>query len=295
MIQKQQDSKLSIVIPAYNEETSLSVVLPQIIGFCAENNFKLIIVNDGSTDKTGSLLSQYANEDIEIINHKINRGYGGALKSGIRNAQTTYVITIDADGQHNLSDVKNMLQQIEQNDADLGVGARPDARISIRFVGKRIIRFVARRLMTIPINDINSGMKIYRTELAKQYIDLCPDNMAFSDIIGLVFIYNKHCVFEQRISINNRIAGESKIRLLTAFETVMAIINIVVLFNPMRIFLPISIFLMFIGISWGFPFLLMGRGVSVGASLAIITSLIIFCIGLIAEQLSQIRKIRVYK
>ena len=192
MIQKQQDSKLSIVIPAYNEETSLSVVLPQIIGFCAENNFKLIIVNDGSTDKTGSLLSQYANEDIEIINHKINRGYGGALKSGIRNAQTTYVITIDADGQHNLSDVKNMLQQIEQNDADLGVGARPDSRISIRFVGKRIIRFVARRLMTIPINDINSGMKIYRTELAKQYIDLCPDNMAFSDIIGLVFIYNKH-------------------------------------------------------------------------------------------------------
>jgi len=159
-----------------------------------------------------------------------------------------------------------------------------------RELGKQVIRSIARFLLPIHIYDINSGMKIYNTRLAQKYLKLCPDSMAYSDVIGLVFISQRHLVLERPIRIKQRIAGESTISTRTAFETIMEILNIVVLFNPMRVFLPLSITAILISIAWGVPIVLRGDGVSVGAMLGIVTGLILFFLGLIAEQLSLIRK-----
>jgi hypothetical protein len=160
----------------------------------------------------------------------------------------------------------------------------------IRLLGKSIIRKVAKMLMPMHIYDINSGMKIYNTALAQQYIKLCPETMAFSDIITLIFIHNRHYVIETPIKIEQRKGGESTIGLKTAFQTLMEIINIVVMFNPLKVFLPISIFLFISGALIGGYFISLGRGLSVAASFLLITSLITFLLGLVAEQLSQIRK-----
>jgi len=153
-----------------------------------------------------------------------------------------------------------------------------------------MIRFLAKVLMTVPIHDLNSGMKIYRTDLAKKYIHLAPDTMAFSDIITLVFINNRHLVLEEPIRIRKRKSGNSTISLQTAFQTIMEIINIVILFSPMKIFLPLSLLCFIITGLWGIPLLIGGRGLSIGTLLGVILGILLFLLGLIAEQLSLIRR-----
>ena len=95
------------------------------------------------------------------------------------------------------------------------------------------------------------------------------------------------------IIINKRMAGESTISYRTAFDTVMEIINIVILFNPMRIFLPLSFTFLFASILWELPILFKGNGISIGALLGFITGLIFFLLGLIAEQLGNIRRLTI--
>lgn len=284
---------LTIIIPAYNEEDSLRVLLPELLGFIQQHGLKLIIVNDGSKDGTlGVLKENEGAEGFQFYSHKVNRGYGGAIKTGVRNAETTYVITIDADGQHDLNDVLALRKMIHETDADMIVGSRmahKDASL-YRGVGKWLIRSFAKILLPIHIEDINSGMKIYNTEMAKRYIRLCPDHMAYSDIIAMVFISKRHLVLEQPINIKPRTAGVSTISTLTAIDTVKEILNIVILFNPMRVFFPIAIMSIALALAWGIPIALRGRGVSTGAMLGFTTGLLFFFLGLIAEQLSQIRK-----
>ena len=283
---------LSVVVPIYNEASSLLDFLTELIPYCHDQGWKLILVDDGSNDNTFIILKSYEDyPDVKIIRHKVNRGYGGALKTGILGTVTPYVVTIDADGQHQSSDILELLKFTLEKDADLVVGNRGRQGHSglYRDVGKWLIRRFAGLLMPIHISDLNSGFKLYRTELAQRYVTLCPDSMAFSDVITLVFIKKRHLVLEHPVTIKKRAAGKSTINTFTAIQTVMEIINITMMFNPLRIFLPLSILCIGFGFAWGIPILLRARGVSVGAMLAIVTGLLFFFIGLIAEQLSAMR------
>ena len=282
---------LTIVIPAYNDAKALSCFLPELISYCQNNGCKLIIVNDGSADNTKTLLEQHrALPFFTSLLHKVNRGYGGAIKTGISAAQTPYVITIDADGQHRLEDVSALYNAMRETDADMIVGSRGKHKEdTYRKIGKILIRFIANLLMPIKIQDINSGMKIYRTNLAKQYLQLCPDNMAFSDVITLSFIHHRHLVLAHPITVLPRTSGTSTISTKTAFDTVMELLNIVMLFNPTRIFLPPALFFLLFSAVWGLPFILRDEGVSVGTLLLFLTGVMFFFLGLFAEQLAAIR------
>lgn len=288
-----KDCLLTIVIPAYNEEAALSIFLPKAIQHCQAQNYHLIVVNDGSSDNTKKVITDLFKETtFQLIHHKVNRGYGGAIKSGINATKTPYLITIDADGQHRLEDVDNLLEHIQKTEADLVVGSRKDAENSspYRQLGKWLLRNIAKILLPLPIYDLNSGMKIYDTCLAQKHLKLCPNSMAFSDTITLVFVSERCLVLEHPIKVNERLAGKSTISTMTAFETLKQILNIVILFNPMRVFFPMAVFFIVVSILWSIRFLLMKRGLSVGAMLGITTGLIFFFLGLIAEQLSIIRK-----
>jgi len=288
------ENNLTIIIPVYNEEESLKIFLPHVIKFCKTKSFQLVVINDGSTDNSKNVISEIFKEYsfVKLVNHKVNRGYGGAIKTGIAASQTKYLITIDADGQHMLEDVEKLYKLILEKDADMIVGSRKGQKEASLFrkLGKNSIRLVAKRLMPLNIHDINSGMKIYSTELAKKYTSHCPDSMPYSDIMLLTFVYQKHLVLEEPISIKPRVAGKSTISVSTAFETIKEIINIVVMFNPLRIFFPIALFCISFGVLWGLPFLLLNRGVSNGALISILSGIIFFTLGLLAEQLSMIRK-----
>ena len=308
-----EESQLSIIIPAFNEAENLKLILPSVLELCKRNNWKLIIVDDGSRDHTkevldsfippspgGESLSRKGEADIgrldvklvTLIHHKLNKGYGAAIKTGIMACETEFAITIDADGQHRTEDIELLFASLKSKDADMIVGSRKGVRPASRYrgIGKSIIRMIAKILMSVPIHDINSGMKIFRTALARKYIHLAPDTMSYSDIITLIFINNRHLVLEEPITITKRLEGKSTIGIETAFQTVMEIINIVILFNPARIFFPLALICLISGLAVGIPILVKGHGVSTGSLLGIFAGIIFFLLGLIAEQLSLIRR-----
>lgn len=282
---------LTIVIPAYNEEEALEKGLPELLQYCRTNACQLIIVNDASRDATRDVLIRHADPTcLSSIHHKVNRGYGGAIKSGIKAAKTPLVITIDADGQHRLEDVTALYAAVKENDADLVIGRRRKHKESLyRKTGKALIRFIAGLLMPIPIHDLNSGMKIYRTDLAKRYMQLCPDDMAFSDIVSLIFINRRHLVLEHPITVVPRQTGKSTINFKTAFDTVLELFHVAMMFDPMRLFFPPALFFLTFSAVWGLPILLRGEGVSVGTFFLFFTGMICFFLGLLAEQLALIR------
>lgn len=284
--------QLTIVVPVFNEGKNLPALAPRLVEYCKQHDWNLIFVNDGSVDDTKQILEAFASlPNVCVLHHKVNRGYGGALKTGIRHTTTPYLVTMDGDGQHNLEDAKNIFDFARSQDADLVVGKRdPKQTFALyRSLGKSLIRAFTKILMPLSVTDLNSGLKLYRTELAKRYMTVCPDSMAFSDVITLVFLNERNLVMEYPIRVVPRIHGRSTITLYTAFETVIQVLNIVLMFNPLRVFLPISIFCILVGVGWGIPIVLLGRGVSVGAMLAIVTGLLFFVLGLLASQLSAIR------
>ena len=285
---------LTIIIPAYNEEASLSLFLPQVINHCEKNGYQLIVIDDGSSDNTKEVLESCSpkSEVMRVITHKVNRGYGGAIKSGIHAAHTDYVITFDADGQHLLSDVDALFSKIQATNADMIIGSRKGHKPAsiFRGVGKSIIRMVAKMLMALDVHDLNSGMKIYDAGLGRKYLHFCPNSMPYSDTIALVFINFKHLVSEHPISINERTSGNSTININTAVDTIHQIIGIVLLFNPLKVFIPLSLMALIPSIVWGTPIILRGDGVSIGTMLGITLSVLILILGLIAEQISLLRK-----
>jgi len=282
---------LTVVIPVYNEEQALPSFASCLIELCRSRGWMTVFVNDGSSDHTKQILDHLSSQDVHVVHHKVNRGYGGALKTGISRVTTPFLVTMDGDGQHNPHDVERILQFAMESDADMVVGKRDDPGASgpYRTLGKFLIRAFTKILMPLPITDPNSGFKFYRTEFAKRYITVCPDSMAFSDVITLVFLSEHNLVLEYPIQISSRKAGQSMINTFTAFETLIQVLNIALMFNPLKLFLPISALCILAGFGWGIPFVLLGRGVSVGAMLAIVSGLLFFVLGLIASQLSAIR------
>ena len=287
------EALLTIVIPVYNEASALPTLMTELKSVIAVQGVNVVFVDDASTDGTPRLLESIAGEKrVRVLRHKVNRGYGGALKTGLLHARTRYAVTMDADGQHRFEDVVAMLARMQASDADLIIGQRAAAAAhsAYREVGKTVIRVLARIMLGARVGDLNSGMKMYRTDLVQAYLPLCPDSMAFSDIVTLIFIGQKHLVLEQPIEIRHRMGGHSTITTRTAFETVMEIYSIIMLFNPLRIFLPVALFFIIFGVAWGLPLVLRGRGVSVGSMLSIMTGLIGLFLGLLAEQLALIRR-----
>ena len=251
-----ENALLTVVVPVYNEDQTLPSFAPCLIELCRSKGWMIIFINDGSSDQTRQILDHLESaQDVRVIHHKVNRGYGGALKTGISHVTTPFLVTMDGDGQHSPHDVEKILQFAIESDADMVVGKRDERASSGAYwtFGKFLIRSFTKILMPLPIMDLNSGFKFYRTDLAKRYMAVCPDSMAFSDVMTLVFLSEHNLVLEYPILVSPRKAGQSMINTFTAFETVIQVLNIALMFNPLKLFLPISALCMLAGSGWGIP------------------------------------------
>jgi len=280
----------TIVIPCYNEGQVIESLISVWKDYCQKNDLKILIVNDGSTDNTLELLKSInlSDSQINFISHRSNKGYGKAIKTGIKLTDTKYVATMDADGQHNIEDIQKLRKLINLRNADLVVGVRDSKNDSIyRKFGKKIIIIISKILLpAIKISDLNSGMKIYETNKVKKYIPLCPNDMSFSDVITLIYLIMKELVLEEKITIEKRNKGKSKVTTKNAFKTVWKIMLTVMIFHPIRIFFPISMILLMLGSLWSFKFLLLNQGFTIGGSILIISGILIMVLGLISDKIS---------
>lgn len=277
--------KVTILIPAFNESQAIGFVIEHIQAICSDVVQEVIVIDDGSSDDTAYIAK---NAGSTVIRHKQNLGYGAALKTGIRQAKTEFVLTMDADGQHQAEDVLRLWELAE--DCDMVVGQRISLIHSPlwRMPGKWLLWSMANYLTRRKIPDLNSGLRLIRRDVAQRYLHLCPSGFSFSTTITMALLSRGYSVTYVPIQVKKRV-GKSTVSVATGLDTIILILRIAALFNPLRVFIPISLLIGLVGLVWGIPFALAGRGVSVGSLLAIVTAILIFGLGLLCDQISQLR------
>lgn len=280
---------LTIVIPCYNEGENIPNVMPAIQQHCLENNYCCIVVNDGSADNSASELNKFKSDQIEVCHHSKNRGYGAAIKTGIRRANTRFVVTIDSDGQHSLDDINMMLEKMIAEDADICVGNRNSkGSTALRNFAKSIIVRFSKIFIKIKVNDLNSGMKMYKADVVKYLVKFAPNGMPFSDVIVLLFHQFNFKIIEEPITIKDRELGTSTINYKTAIQTVYEILYIIIHFMPFKFFGTIGTISLLFGIIWGAPFVIDGMGVTAGTALCVLSGLIFIGFGILLEVLIKL-------
>jgi len=278
-------TKVAVVLPAYNEASGIGPVLEQIGQQAGDLIEEVIVVDDASTDRTAQIAAQ---SGASVIVHNRNRGYGAALKTGIRAARSELVLTMDADGQHRPEDIRKLVEGLSNN--DMVVGHRQGLLHSTlwRMPGKWLLRVMANYLAGQVIPDLNCGMRLLRKSVAANYLHLCPSNFSFSTTMTMAMLNRGYSVVFVPIEVNRR-TGKSTVSVATGFKTIVLILRVASLFSPLRIFLPLSALVVAAGVGWAVPYVIQGRGVSVGATLAMFTGLLLFSLGLISDQISQLR------
>lgn len=150
-------------MPAYNEEENIANAIEEASNFLKNNfqDYELIIVNDGSKDKTKEIAEKYAKKDkrIRVINHPTNLQYGRAFKSGYEGSKKELIFYTDADLQFDLAEIKNLMKYI--GDYDMVIGYRKKRQDKkIRIVYSWIYNLALRLLLKIPYRDIDCAFKI---------------------------------------------------------------------------------------------------------------------------------------
>jgi UDP-N-acetylglucosamine---dolichyl-phosphate N-acetylglucosaminyltransferase len=159
---------VTVVVPAYNEERTIAGV---IRGLKAKGFTRIIVVDDGSSDRTSELACE---RDVVVLRHTVNRGLGGALATGIRGAlrfKPDIIVTFDGDGQHDPSDIAQLTQPIEKGEADVVIGSRQQnsERIpSSRRLAHRIANLVTYCLFGVRTSDSQSGLRAFTYDAASR-------------------------------------------------------------------------------------------------------------------------------
>jgi glycosyltransferase involved in cell wall biosynthesis len=237
-----QAPSVSIVIPAYNEEEGLAADVAAVQAVMAEAGlaYELIVVDDGSEDGTGEIAEKLTG--VRLVRHARNRGYGAALKTGIRHARGDIIVITDADGTYPPKHIPDLLADMER--ADMAVGARTGEVVKVPFFRKPAKWFLTRLagyLAESDIPDLNSGLRAFRRSHALRFWSILPSSFSFTTTITLAMLCNGMDVFYRPIDYRER-KGKSKIRpLRDTYNFLLLVIRVICYFNPLKVFLPLAL------------------------------------------------------
>lgn len=279
--------QISIVIPAYNEEKAIGRVIRQLKELHLGES-EIIVIDDGSKDKTAEIVK---GEGIRLIQHLYNKGYGAALKTGIRKAKGDLILMVDADGQHSPQDIERVvLGMKEEVDMTVGLRGKGSERPLFRRIGKNMLSLVANYLAGHKIPDLNSGLRAIRKDAILQFIHILPNGFSFTTTLTLAFLKGGFEIRYVPITTSKR-EGKSTVRVKDGLNSLLLILRIVNLFSPLRLFLPISLVLLLVGIPFGLHNIITGD-ITDTTILLFLSSLLIFSVGLLADQMANIRRER---
>lgn len=278
--------QISVVIPAYNEEKAVAEQITRVEKVLNAHpvTFEIIVVDDGSRDNTAQ---EAAKTGVKVIEHVRNKGYGAALKTGIRAAQYDYIAIIDADGTYPAEALPAMLEK--GGDFDMVVGARvqPNAQIpSIRKPAKWVLRVLASYLAGRAIPDLNSGLRVMKKSVVERFFYILPSGFSFTTTITLSMLCNDYLVEYHPIDYFERV-GESKIRPVDAYHFFLLILRTIVYFNPLKVFLPVGTVLFTTGLLKFIYDLFIGN-ISETAVLGLLGGFIFWGMGLLSDQIAKV-------
>src|SRR4051812_11689587 len=277
-------AQTSVVIPAFNEATSIAAVVRDLEA--AARWLEVLVVDDGSTDDTGE---RAAAAGARVIRHPYNKGNGAAVKTGIRHAAGVFVLITDADGQHRAVDAPRLVARLDTY--DLVVGARSTATQATiaRRLGNAALNRIASYLTEQPIPDLTSGFRAARRDCLMEFIHLLPNGFSTPTTTTLAFMRAGYSVRFEPIDAAQR-AGVSKIRLgADGANFLLILFKVITIFSPLRIFAPISAAAFLLGAVYAGWTIATQSHVTNSSVLLILLSVVILLVGLVSEQISSLR------
>lgn len=289
MSDNRQMIDISVVIPAFREEKSVGIVIEKTYNLMTKlgKNFEIVVVDDGSDDMTGSIASATG---ARVITHPYNIGYGAALKTGIRFARGQTIVMMDADGQHDPEDIPALLGKLDKYDMVVGARSRKSETRLHRDLANRVYNGFASYVCNYRIQDLTSGFKAINTNIAHSFLGILPNTFSFSTTLTMAVLRSGFSLSYVPIHTSFP-SGKSKIRLIQdGSRFFLIIMKIATLFSPMKLFLPVSVSLFLGGLSYGvFRMIFLGGRYGQTAGLVMIMAVVIFMVGLVSEQIAQLR------
>lgn len=275
---------ISVVLPAKNEADSLDKLIPRILR--AIDADEIIVVNDGSTDNTVSVCEA---KKIKVVNHPYSKGNGAAIKTGAKYASNDVIVFMDADGQHDPDNIPLLIEELCAGN-DMVVGARnPGSQASIaRRIANAFYNKFSSMVSGHKIRDLTSGFRAVKTNKFREFLYLLPNGFSYPTTITMAFFRAGYSVSYVPIEAAKR-TGKSHINLFKdGIRFLIIIFKIGTLYSPLKIFLPISLFHFLIGLGYyGYTYVTASRFTNMSA-LLFITSILIFLIGLVSEQITTL-------
>jgi glycosyltransferase involved in cell wall biosynthesis len=275
---------ISVVLPAKNEAATVATMVKGIKVQLPES--EVIVVNDGSSDDTGSLAKSAG---AIVINHPYSKGNGASIKTGTRAATGDIIVFMDADGQHDPADIEGLVAEVECG-YDLVVGARQAG--SQASFGRGLANGFYNKLATYMtghrVEDLTSGFRAVRSSKFKEFLYLLPNGFSYPTTSTMAFFRAGYSVKYVPIHAAQR-EGKSHIRpLKDGMRFLLIIFKVGTLYSPLKLFTPAAAIFFMMGLGWyGYTFTIMNRFTNMSA-LLFTSGFMLFMMGLISEQITAL-------
>lgn len=278
---------LAVIIPAYHEEGGIRTTIEKVQAVLETMPCptELVVVDDGSKDRTGD---EARAAGARVITHAKNKGYGAALKTGIRGTQADCILIIDADCTYPPEAIPRLWAHMDT--ADMAVGSRPITSTGITWArrpAKWFLNRLASYLVGQHIPDLNSGQRIMRRSVLLQFLPLLPMGFSFTSTITMAMLANGYQVIYEPIEYAVR-TGTSKIRPQDFGNFILLVVRAIVLFNPLKVFLPAGALLFLIGVGKLIEDIYL-MNLSETAVMAFLSAIVVWSVGLLADMIARLQ------
>ncbi len=275
--------QLSIILPCLNEAPSLKILIPALKENYADA--EIIVVDDGSSDDSANIAQQAG---ATVIRHPYSIGNGAAIKSGARVAQGDILVFMDADGQHSPQTIETLLTKLAQG-YEMVVGARNASSQAsmMRWCVNSFYNRLSSWMVGQKIVDLTSGFRAVKADKFKEFLYLLPNGFSYPTTITMAFFRAGYSVGYVSIVAHKRI-GKSHIKIRDSIRFLLIIFKIGTLYAPLKLFGLFSLVFFLLGLDYYiYTFMTSGRFTNMGM-LLFLTSTLIFFIGLVSEQITQL-------